>query len=207
MILYQLPYGIRIPREDEYHTTDESMAMNESRNRANIGEGYKTMSVSGQKYTHYMLINADADKLWDVFVRLSKKLFSDKAYAIFGMKDEKPELSRHLPISRVLSVFEQYSYELSNDGYLQFGIASANEVSFNEVFVSSFKYLKIWTNKVDEVIQILHENHIYELEDLSTIDQFAVVSEALRPDVRKGINHYSAVLDNIHRQMRERPKM
>ena len=147
MALYKLPLGIRVPQNDEYPEEYDVKAINEKRDAANIIQGFKIEEISEQKYSYFVEVNIDVDKIWDVFCSLISKLIGDIAYGIIGFKDENPTLSNFTKTEKVLEIFEKFKSELTNDGYLEFGIANYDKNSLNEIYVSSFKYLKIWTTQ------------------------------------------------------------
>lgn len=198
--MYQLPQGIRIPRDDEYPNTYNAKAINNKRNNANIVEGVTIQEVQGEKYTHYIQMNIDADKIWNVFCTLAKVIINKEAYGIIGFKEETPKLSDFTTRENIIYIFDEYSYELTNDGFLEFGIASYDDQSLNEVYVSSFKYMRIWTNKIELLLNALKEFNIGVIDHLNFIDEFPVVSEALICEEGKSIRHYTEVLEKIEKE-------
>jgi hypothetical protein len=102
-----------------------------------------------------------------------------------------------------MEIFLDYKIELANDGYLEFGIANYDENSLNEIFVSSFKYMKIWTTKKELLVKTLNSFGIQQIENLQFIDEFPVVSEALSSNIVKGIRHYSEVTECINREFKK----
>ena len=203
MTLYNLPLGIRIPNSDEYPKGNDVKSINDKRSSANIVQGFVLREVSGEKFTYYAEVNIDADKIWDAFCNLTNKLIGDVAYGISGFKDEEPRLSGFAKTETIVEIFEKYKFELTNDGYLEFGIANYDENSLNEILVSSFKYVRIWTTRKDLLIQTLNSFGIEQIENLQFIDEFPVVSEALTDNIVKGINHYSVVMEYIEREFQK----
>jgi len=200
MNTYKLPLGIRIPNFDEYPNGYNISQINMKRDAASIIEGYKLAEVQGEKFTHFAEINIDADNLWDLFVALSDKLIGDTAYGIIGFKDEKPTLSDFTEKQRIIDILNGYNFELSNDGYIQFGIAYYDESSLNQIFITSFKYLQVWTTESKELVEILKKYKISEQENLNFIDEFSVISEALSDEKISGVRHYSEVIGDIERE-------
>lgn len=123
MNTYKLPLGIRIPNFDEYPNGYNIDEINMKRDSASIIEGYKLAEVQGEKFTRFAEINIDANNLWNLFVALSDKLIGDIAYGIIGFKDEKPTMSNFTEKQWIIDILNRYNFELSNDGYIQFGIA------------------------------------------------------------------------------------
>jgi hypothetical protein len=202
MSFYKLPLGIRVPNNDEYPSTYDVKEINDNRKNANIIEGYTIKEASGEKFTHYVEVNVDSDKVWDLFCAISNKIIDKVSYGIIGFKDEEPILSNFNTTENLIHIYEEYSFELANDGFLQFGIANYNNESLNEIFVTNFKYMKIWTDKKDILIKTLNSFGIYFVENLQFIDGFPVVSEALSCEKVNGIRHYSDVLKTIEQKFK-----
>ena len=200
MALYKLPIGIRIPNNDEYPKGNDVKSINDKRNLANIVQGFALKEVKGEKFSYYAEVNIDADKIWSVFCDLTNKLIGGVSYGILGFKDEKPKLSGFSKTENVIKIFEKYKFELTNDGYLEFGIANYDEKSLNEIYVSSFKYMNIWTTGKELLVETLNSFGIQQIENLQFIDEFPVVSQALSDTIVKGINHYSQVMESIERE-------
>lgn len=51
-------------------------------------------------------------------MRLSNNLLRHTAYGIIGFKDENPILSNFTDKQEIIDIFEEYKFELINDGYL-----------------------------------------------------------------------------------------
>ncbi|MDF2540744.1 MAG: hypothetical protein K0S47_462 [Herbinix sp.] len=199
MSTYILPLGIRIPNDDEYPSTYNVKEINNKRNMANIIEGYTLQKSEDQKYTHYFEINIDGDKVWDFFIAATNKIIDNIAYGIIGLREEEPKLSRFTTKENVIKAFKDYAFELTNDGFLEFGIANYDDTSLNEIFASSFKYIKIWTNKLTFLLETLSSFGIQHIENLQFIDEFPVVSEALTDKVN-GVTPYTEVKEIIEQR-------
>ncbi|QAA32115.1 hypothetical protein [Clostridium manihotivorum] len=200
MSLYKLPLGIRIPTNDEYPNEYDVKSINTARDTANITEGFKIAKVSDQNFTYFAEVNLDVDKIWDVFSHLANNLIDHIAYGILGFKDEEPLLSNFAEKQAIINIFEEYKFELTNDGYLEFGIAYYDNSTLNEIYISSFKYMRIWTTKKEPLIKCLNNFGIIESDNLQFIDSFPVVSEALSADSSNGIRHYSEVISCIEEE-------
>ena len=161
--------------------------------------GLQDFPAENQKYTHFLEVNIDADKIWDIFAKLVNGVLPNISYCILGFKDDSDNdfLGEFMSTDAILEALSEYSYELTNDGYLTFGIAYYNDKILNEIYVSSFKYLKIWTENIDRVTEILKQFGLEENEKLNFIDEFPICSCALVPGENNGIRHYSEVMENI----------
>ena len=199
MSLYKLPLGIRIPNNDEYPDTYNIEDINLKRENANIIEGYTIKEVVGEKYTYYLEVNVNVDKIWNIFIAITNKIISSVAYGILGLKDEDLKLSNFTSRENLIQIFEAYSFELVNDVFLQFGIANYNYISLNEIFITNFKYIKICTDNI-AIIKILDLFEIPVIENLNFIDEFPVVSEALTLQKVSKVRHYTEVIEKIEQK-------
>jgi hypothetical protein len=129
---------------------------------------------------------------------LTEIILPDFTYGIIGFKDGDDTLSNFTGKANVSNLLRKYTYELTNDGYLSFGMAHYDNDSLNEVFVSSFKQILIWTTQANRVKKELACFGLTEYDNLNFIHEFPVVSEALVADTCMGIRHYAQVLEEIN---------
>lgn len=118
-------------------------------------------------------------------------------------KEEKPILSNFTSSENIIKIFEEYKFELTNDGYLEFGMAYYDDSVMNEIYVASYKYIKVWTTNIDLIDKTLNSFGIQQVDNLHFIDEFPVVSEALEANAKLGIKHYSEVFACINQQFDE----
>lgn len=194
MSVYKLPIGIRLLKEDEFPTNFE---YNKDITKANIIEGYRINLVNNHKYTHFLEINVDVDKLWILFEELSRTLIDKQAFGIVGMFDENPLISKQKDKNLILSIFSKYKFELCNDGFLLFGITNVHETNYNEIFVNNYKYIQVWTSNFNLVKKVLDKYNIKEIRNINFIDEFPVASEALIKDSLPNVRSYFDVLDGV----------
>lgn len=202
MSIYKLPLGISIPDFAEIPDEYDAESINKKRNESNIVEGFKVRKASNEKYTHFVEINVNVDDIWNLFVELSNKLIGDIAYGVIGFKDDEPVLSKFTQKQKILDIFNDYKFELVNDGFIQFGLAHNDDFSFNEIHISNFKYFQIWTSNIKVLRASLAKFGLVE-SDINFIDEFPVVSKALQPDETKGVRHYSQILSEIEKGFNE----
>lgn len=202
MSIYKLPLGISIPEFDEFPNEHDAELINKKRNEANIVEGFKVREICNENYTHFVEINVNVDDIWSLFVELSNNLIGDVAYGVIGFKDDEPILSEFTKKQNILDIFNDYKFELMNDGFIQFGIAHTDDFSFNEIHISNFKYFQIWTSNI-EVLKMILDKFGLEEKDINFIDEFPVVSKALQADEIKGVRHYSQVLSEIEKSFND----
>ena len=60
--------------------------------------------------------------------------------------------------------------------------------------------MRIWTNRIEMLVNTLNSYGIQQTKNLQFIDEFPVVSEALTPNIIKGIRHYSEVIKCIKQE-------
>lgn len=197
MGIYKLPLGIRIPRDDEYPKGYVVEEINKKRNLANIVQGYKLVEVTDKKFTHFTEINVDIDKLWSLFISLSNSIIGDKAYGLIGFKGEKPTLSKISDKQNIIDLFNKYEFELSNDGFSEFGIAYYDDNTLNEIFITTFKYVQVWTTDKEALVKALRKEGLKEKKSLNFIDEFPVVSEAISTDTEEESRSYTQILGEI----------
>jgi len=202
--VYKLPLGLqipdRIPDRIDYPSGDDYDTIQQKRARANIVEGYKMREIEGGKFQYFTEINIDADRIWHLFVTLVNTMIKEGiAYGIVGMKGEEPVLSRFTESDRIMNLFKEYKFELTNDGFLQFGIATEDGTSYNEIFVTSFKTFRVWSENKSDVLTALNQLHLKEYKDLEFIHDFPIKSKALSPQQYPGIRHYTEVLEELEK--------
>lgn len=200
MGLYKLPIGIRIPTHDEYPSTYNVAEIESKRNAANIVEGYRLALIEGKKYNCFAEINIDCDRTWSLFYKLSAELIPDIAYGVLAFKDAEHNISAFTNKENIIELYNEFKFELTNDGYLEFGIAHYDDNSLNEILVKSFKYIQVWATNKKKLINILNSFRLKEYDNLEFIDSFPVVSLALNQENAKGSRHYSVVMEEILKQ-------
>lgn len=197
--MYQLPLGIQIPGKDEAdYKRKDFEHMQQKRAQAKIIEGYKINKYDNKEFRYVLEINIDADRIWNLFTTLANTLIrGEMAYGIIGMKGKEPFLSRFTLPNHIINLFEKYEFELINDGFLQFGIAMDDGITYNEVFVASYKYIQVWCVNRDAVVSVLNQFNLNEHADLNFIDEFDVASIALTAFKIPGIPHFTEVLQDL----------
>ncbi len=103
----------------------------------------------------------------------------DVAAPLIGMKEEEPVIGPYTDRALALSVFEPYADLLQNDGFLEFGMIHQSDLAFEEVFVASPKYFKIWTNNRTAAEEVLQSAGIPECDNLEFLDEYPMVSLSL----------------------------
>lgn len=176
----QLPKTIRTARYDEVPKDPEVIARIDARKTAKIVQGYivKPNPEPGD-FTFYAEVNIDIDQLWKLFRHLVLQL-PDFVALVYGFKDEEPEYGRYMDKFELLNILNSFEVELTNDGFLEFGVLYSDGATLEEVFVAPAKYIKYWGTDEEQFRETMHAFSIYEVADLEFIDEFPLVTEAVR---------------------------
>lgn len=199
--MYKLPKGIRIPKDIEYPKGYNIEEINRKRLEANIIEGYKIKLESDRKWIFSACINIDTDKLWNLFCQLCHGLLvHQKARGLIGFKETQSFVGKEYNVDEIIDVFNEYSYELINDGYIEFGIVDFKKPTFCEIFINNFKTIFIWGKELEIFLNIMNDFSLEEVKDLKLINDFPVASKALIED---GRTNYKQVIDRIKKLMKQ----
>lgn len=104
------------------------------------------------------------------------------AAPIVGIKEDDPVFGPYTYRAFALGVFEPYIDLLQNDGFLEFGLIHQSDLAFEEIFVSSSKYFKIWTKNARAAEEVLQSFAIPRCEILQFIDEYPMVSLSVGDD-------------------------
>jgi len=176
----ELPITIRTARIDEVPYSDKVAAAILKRNDAKIVEGYtlKQNSTHDLPFKFYCEINIDNPKLWTLF-NVLLFTFPDEVSFIFSHIDEEALYSEYLDKTEVLSKITKYETELTQDGFIEFGIIYQDENLLIEIFVDRTKYIKYWGADQKTFQNIMVEFNLNQIDDLNFIDEFPLATEAL----------------------------
>jgi hypothetical protein len=177
----ELPTTIRTARTDELPSTQDNIDWIQESKTAKIVEGYvlNKNESSELPFTFFAEINVDNSRLWEVFKELLLS-YDEEISFIFGHIDQEPFYGKYLEKFEVLNQIEAFKTELTQDGFLEFGIIYNDEEKLKEVFVNRPKYIQFWGVDKKEFESIMNKFSIYEVEDLKFIDEFPLVTETLR---------------------------
>jgi hypothetical protein len=168
------PRGVRFPRKNEI--PGDPTEVLERVSRARIMTGYKLQKTEGKPFDTYIEANVHASSVFDVFRKLSFALMPDVAAPLIGIKEDEPVFGPYTDLALALAMFEPYIDLLQNDGFLEFGLVHQSKLAFEEIFVASSKYFKIWTNNSGAAQEVLQKSGIPESEALEFIDEYPMVS-------------------------------
>lgn len=186
----ELPPTIRTARADEVTTPNEEILKRlKAREEAPIVEGYTLQQnpSAGAPFRFFSEINIDNSRLWDLFSALVQILPAEVCLLYGHIDDEQPAYGRYLPKEDLLASLHTYRLELTQDGFLEFGVIYQDEEQLQEVFVKKAKYLQFWGVNEAPFRQVMQAFGLTEIEGLSFIDDFPLATEPLvahRPEAR-----------------------
>jgi hypothetical protein len=172
------PRGVRLARTDEVPVF--ALAAVERGREANIAPGFVLHPGRPPAFAVYAEANVDAPMLWEVFDALVRALLPTVAAALIGCKDdEEPHRAHYTDRDLALAELLPYRDALANDGYLHFGMIFQHDGVTEEVYVEPAKCLKIWSSRPDAIREVFTQFGIPEVAELSFIDEFPRVTEAI----------------------------
>jgi len=150
------------------------------RDKANIIEGYTLVTEfdSPKLYNFFSEINVDNGRLWDVVKALVSQFPDDVAF-IYHHIDDEPVYGKYLDKYELINTLEKYKLELTQDGFLKFGIISNTEDFLEEVFVEKAKYLQYWGVNKEKFIETMNKNDLYYVKNLDFIDGYPLETRVL----------------------------
>ena len=177
----EFPDGVRLTQLDEIpgpaDRREELWARVQS---AHITPGY-VLTESGQStFSHYAEINVHASCIWEVFCDLCRTVLGPSATFFASMKDDDPIEICWGDKEKLISVLSKYNYQLSHDGFIQFGLGWAENGVLNEIFVAPAKHFKVWLNDTNEFRAAMTRYNLAEAKSLEFMDQYPRVTTALR---------------------------
>jgi len=168
------PRGVRFPQREDI--PGDPYDVLERVSGARITTGYTLQIADGQPYGTYIEANIHAPAVFDVFRKLAFALMPDVTAPLIGIKEDEPVFGPYTDRAWAVGVFEPHIDLLQNDGFLEFGLIHQSDGDFEEIFVASSKYFKIWTNRGDVAEDILQSAGIPKCETLEFIDEYPMVS-------------------------------
>jgi hypothetical protein len=173
----KLPKGIRFPKDDEFPKSYDRDQLRAEFENAPIFPGYVIKKPEDrQPFSFFAECNVHATDLWPFIVKVAA-LLPDDVKAIVGERDENPFISSPSKKSKVIKAFEPFSFELTNDPFLEFGIRSLITDPVCEIFVKYAKYVQFWGNDLNQFSRLMNELGLSEHSNLRFVDEFPLVSE------------------------------
>lgn len=178
----QLAPTIRTPRPDEVPQHQDILDNIQRRQTANIIEGFTLRENTSheQPFIFYCEINIDNSKLWQLFQAFLLQ-FPDEVYFIYGHKDtDTPICSPYKDKFEILNILSPYETELTQDGFLKFGIAFHSDDYYEEIFIMPAKYVQYWGTHPEPFEKIMQSFSLTLVDGLNFIDEFPLVTESLQ---------------------------
>lgn len=167
------PKGIRLLNSDDLLGYPDAEELLKKVNTAVIEPGYVVHSSEDLKIQTYAEVNINSQQTWALFSLLCERLLPEKSYCIIGDTDnENLFTSKYSDTKKIIELFKKFEFYLVNDCHIQIGIASVLPEELCEVFITATKYLRIWTNRIDLLEDILKEYNLIKKDDLHFIDEY-----------------------------------
>ena len=198
----ELPPTIRTARADEVTTPNEDILKRlQAREEALIVEGYRLERNpdAGAPFRFFSEINIDNARLWELFSALVRTLPADVCL-IYGHIDEQPVYGRYMAKEELLRKLAPYQLELTQDGFLEFGVIFQDDQYLQEVFMRRAKYLQYWGVDEAPFRNVMQDFGLSEVEGLAFIDDFPLATEPLRVH-RREARDTDEVLKALAREM------
>ncbi|HEY8783861.1 MAG TPA: hypothetical protein VIM16_19690 [Mucilaginibacter sp.] len=80
----------------------------------------------------------------------------------------------------LINILEPYAVELTQDGFLEFGIIYNDEKYLEEIFIKRAKYIQYRGVNETDFLTIMEKFDLYPCENLKFIDEFPLVAESLK---------------------------
>jgi hypothetical protein len=190
------PKGIRLLNSDDLLGYPDTEELLKKVNAAVIEPGYIVHSSEDSKFQTFAEININPQQTWSLFSLLCERLLPEKSYCIIGnTDDENLFTSKYSDTKKLIELFGEFEFYLVNDCHIQIGIASALSEEFCEVFMTATKYLRIWTNKIDLLEDILKECNLIKKDDLHFIDEYPRATISL--EYNEAFYGYQDLIDHL----------
>lgn len=179
----ELPPTIRTARADEVTTPNEEILKRlKAREEASIVEGYRLQQnpSADAPFRFFSEINIDNSRLWDLFRALVETMPAEVCPLYGHIDDEQPAYGQYMPKQGVLESLDRYQLELTQDGFLEFGVIYQDEEGLQEVFVKKAKYLQYWGVNEASFQKVMQAFGLREMEVLHFIDDFPLATEPLK---------------------------
>jgi len=178
------PDGVRLAERQDIPGPEASRAVAWARVRsASIAQGFVYYPSDDKRYRGYAEINVDAPRIWTVFCDLCRTLLGETAsLAVSGGHEEEPYSLGTASVHRLIAMLESHQYQLTHDGFLEFGLMDQDALTTKGVFVTETKYFKVWLNDEAAFRSVMRQHSISEPEKLEFIDEYPFVAVRLPSD-------------------------
>jgi len=185
----ELPVNIRVPRMDEVSSDPIMIMRMKARESAKIVEGYAFRGNDideGEPYTIFSEINIDNSRLWDLFERLAEVLCYPRMKLLYKHIDEDQSNTEYVDTKEIMTKLAKYKTELTQDGFLEFGLFHKDENALIILYVKKGKFIQHWGVDTALFESVMREFSLEHIPDLNYVDQYPLMTESLKqhhPDV------------------------
>jgi hypothetical protein len=186
-------------------TKDELSGPEDYRNKlwarvqsANIAPGYSLRESDDSRFSFYAEINVDAPFIWEVFCDLCRGLLGNEAGLVMGEIDDEPRILGDARTTSLLGLLEPHAYQLTNDGWIQFGLVDEQENSLSEVFIAPTKHFQVWFTDVQVFRSIMKKHGLLEDDHLEFLDQYPRTTSRL-PDDKVMFQYHTKLIEYFQR--------
>lgn len=186
----ELPVNIRVPRIDEVSSDPKMLMRMKARESAKIVEGYAFRGNDideGEPYTIFSEINIDNARLWALFERLAEVVCYPRMKLLYkNIDDENQSDTEYVETKEIIAKLAKYKTELTQDGFLEFGLFHKDEDVLIVLYVKKGKFIQHWGVDTALFENVMREFSLEHIPDLNYVDQYPLITESLRqynPDV------------------------
>jgi hypothetical protein len=186
----ELPVNIRVPRMDEVSSDPIMMMRMKARESAKIVEGYAFRGNDideGEPYTIFSEINIDNSRLWALFERLAEVVCYPRMKLLYkNIDDENQSNTEYVETKEIIAKLAKYKTELTQDGFLEFGLFHKDENVLIVLYVKKGKFIQHWGMDAALFESVMREFSLEHIPDLNYVDQYPLMTESLKqynPDV------------------------
>lgn len=178
--MLELPVTIRTARAEEIPHRGDVSELLDKRKTANIVQGYmiKPNRTPQLPFKFYAEININNSRLWDLVVALVAQ-FPDEVSCSYGFSDEEAVSTVYQDKAVIMQELAAYKLELTQDGYLEFGLVTNSRERLIEISVSSSKYIKFWGIAEADFKKCMQDFGLQEIIRLEFIDEYPKIVKPL----------------------------
>ena len=176
------PASIRLANQEDVPRTAEWVEILAAVEKAEIVPGF-VLRPGTERFSHYAEINVDGPLIWQVFCDLCDTLLDETATVLFGEKEGEPHRLGSSHVRRLIKLLEPYQYQLSQDGFLEFGLVSDENYLISEVYLGPTKHFKVWMNDEPGFRAVMARHALPEMRQISFLDEFPRTTTMLPADL------------------------
>lgn len=166
-----LPKGIILNPPEEPEDAEKPVTLEEL--HAQIQAGYIVHETDDELFDYFIEMNVDAPMIWSIYSELVQALMPEEIAPLIGKVGESALfLCDYADKDEVLEALATYSFELTNDGFLQFGAVYQDDDLLEEVLVTPSKSFRIWTNQLETFEAVVDSMGLTQLNEIKLLEEF-----------------------------------